>query len=184
MITRDLALSKIQESVHNENTIKHMLAAEAIMRALARRLGQDEDLWGLAGLFHDVDVELTNGDMSTHSRVGAQMAQELGLHPEVAQAILVHNEAHGQPRLTLLDKALYCADPLTGLITASALVRPDRSLAGLSPDSVAKRFKEKRFAMGASREQIATCSELGLELDEFLAQGLEAMQGIAVELGL
>src|SRR3990172_6386524 len=123
-ITRSQALAKIQESVHNENTIKHMLATEAIMRALARRLGQDEEAWGLAGLFHDVDVELTNGDMATHSRVGAQMAQELGADPEVAQAILVHNEAHGQPRLTLLDKALYCADPLTGLITASALVRP------------------------------------------------------------
>lgn len=183
-MTRHLALSKIKESVQNENTVKHMLATEAILRALARRLGQDEESWGLAGLFHDVDLELTNGDMNVHSRVAAQMAQELGAPPEVAQAILVHNEAHGQPRLTLLDKALYCADPLTGLITAAALVRPDKKLAGVTADSVAKRFREKRFAMGANREQIALCSELGLELNEFLALGLEAMQGVAEELGL
>ena len=102
----------------------------------------------------------------------------------MAHAILTHNEAHGIPRETKLDKALFCADPLSGLITAAALVRPDRKLAGLEVKSVRKKFKEKGFAAGASREQIAQCRELGLELDEFIELGLEAMKGIKEELGL
>lgn len=183
-MTRHLALAKIKESVQNENTVKHMLATEAIMRALARRFSESEEEWALAGLLHDIDVELTNGDLAIHAKPGADMARGLGAPESVALAILRHNEAHGSPRQTLLDKVLYCADPLTGLITAAALVRPDKKLAGATADSVAKRFREKRFAMGASREQIALCAELGLELNEFLALGLTAMQGIAAELGL
>ena len=99
-------------------------------------------------------------------------------------AILCHNEAHGIPLETKLDKALFCADPLTGLITAAALVRPDKKLAGVEVKSVKKRFEEKSFAAGANREQIAGCSELGLELDEFIELGLKAMQGVAAGLGL
>jgi len=102
----------------------------------------------------------------------------------MAHAILCHNQAHGIPTETNLDKALYCADPLTGLITAAALVRPDKKLAGVEVKSVKKKFKEKSFAAGANREQIARCAELGIELDEFLALGLEAMKGIAPSLGL
>jgi predicted hydrolase (HD superfamily) len=102
----------------------------------------------------------------------------------MAHAILCHNEAHGVPRETKLDKALFCADPLTGLIIAAALVRPDKKLAGLEAKSVLKRFKEKSFAAGADRKQISQCSELGLELDEFVELGLEAMKVIASDLGL
>jgi predicted hydrolase (HD superfamily) len=102
----------------------------------------------------------------------------------MAHAILCHNEAHGISPETKLDKALLCADPLTGLITAAALVRPDRKLAGIEAKSVGKRFKEKSFAAGADREQIASCREIGLELDEFIELGLEAMRGIAAQLGL
>jgi predicted hydrolase (HD superfamily) len=102
----------------------------------------------------------------------------------MAHAILCHNEAHGISLETKLDKALFCADPLTGLITAAVLVRPDKKLAGLEAKSIRKRFKEKSFAAGANREQIARCSEIGLELDEFIELGLEAMQGIAADLGL
>jgi len=181
---RDDALDSIRANVENESLIDHMLATEAIMRALARRLGRDEEVWGLTGLLHDIDVELTEGDMHSHSRLGADLVQELGASDEMAQAILCHNETHGIPCETLLDKALFCADPLTGLIAAAALVRPDKKLAGVKAKSVMKRFGEKRFAAGANREHIATCSELGLELDEFVALGLEAMQGIAGELGL
>jgi putative nucleotidyltransferase with HDIG domain len=181
---REEALSSIEANVENKNLIKHMLATEAIMRALARRLGEDEDEWGLTGLLHDIDVELTGGDMNTHSKLGADLAREMGASEAMAHAVLCHNEAHGVPRETKLDKALFCADPMTGLITAAALVRPDKKLAGVEVKSIKKRFKEKSFAAGANREQIATCSQLGFELDEFFALSLEAMKGISEELGL
>ncbi len=181
---REEALDSVRSNVENENLVKHMLATEAVMRALARRLGGDEEEWGLTGLLHDIDVELTSGDMSSHSKLGADLVREMGASEPVAQAILCHNEAHGISPETSLDKALYCADPLTGLVTAAALVRPDKKLAGVEAKSVRKRFKEKSFAAGASREQIASCSALGLELDEFIELGLKAMQGIAADLGL
>ena len=178
-MTRDDILASIEDNVQNQNLIKHMLATEAIMRALARRLGQNEEEWGLTGLLHDIDVELTEGDKHSHSKLGADLARELGANSDMSHAILCHNEAHGVPCQTLLEKALFCADPLTGLITAAALVRPDKKLAGVETRSIMKRF-----AAGANREGIAKCSGIGLELEEFVALGLEAMQGIADELGL
>ena len=184
MVTREEAVGAIEANVKNANLIKHMLATEAIMRALAVRLGGDEDEWGLTGLLYDIDVELTEGDPSTHSRVGAEMARELGASQQMADAILRHNEAHGVPLSTLLDRALFSSDPLTGLITAGALVLPDKKLALLKVKSVRKRFKERGFAAGANREQIAQCSDLGIELDEFIEIGVVAMQGVADSLGL
>ncbi len=183
-MTREEALDSVKANVDNVNLVKHMLVTEAIMRALARRSGEDEEEWGLTGLLHDIDAELTENDMSTHSKLGADLVRELGASEEMAHAILCHNEAHGIPRETNLDKALFCADPLTGLIVAATLVRPDKTMAGLEATSVRKRFKEKSFAAGANREQIALCSELGLELDEFIELGLEAMKGVAPGLGL
>jgi putative nucleotidyltransferase with HDIG domain len=183
-MNRQEALESIKENVDNENLIKHMLAAEAIMRALAGRLGGDEAEWGLAGLLHDIDVELTEGDMSSHGKLGADLARDLGASEAIADAILCHNERHGIAPETPMEKALFCADPLTGLITAAALVRPDKKIANLETSSVRKRFKEKSFAAGASREQIARCADIGLELDEFIAIGLEAMKKVAPQLGL
>jgi len=183
-MTREEGLDSIKANVENENLIKHMLATEAIMRALANHLGEDEEEWGLTGLLHDIDVELTEDDMSTHSKLGADLVRELGASNAIAHAILCHNDAHGIPRDTKLDKALYCADPLTGLLIAAALIRPDKQLAGLEAKSVRKRFKEKSFAAGANREPISRCSEIGLELDEFIELGLKAMQEIAADLGL
>ncbi len=183
-MNRSEALESVRENVENENLIKHMLATEAIMRTLARQMGEDEREWGLAGLLHDIDVELTDGDMSSHSKLGADLARDLGASEAIASAILCHNEAHGVLPETKMEKALFCTDPLTGLITAAVLVRPDKKLAGLEAKSVRKRFKEKGFAAGAKREQIARCSDIGLELDEFIAIGLEAMKGIAPQLGL
>jgi len=183
-MTREEALDSVKANVENQNLVKHMLATEAIMRALAKRLGEDEEVWGLTGLLHDIDVELTEGNMKTHSKLGADLARELGASEAMAHAILCHNETHGIPLETRLDKALFCADPLTGLIIAAALVRPDKKLAGLEAKSVLKRFKEKSFAAGANREQISRCSEIGLELGEFIELGLVAMQGIADDLGL
>ena len=183
-MTREEALDSIKANVENGNLIKHMLATEAIMRAIARHLKEDEEEWGLTGLIHDIDTELTGGDMKEHSKLGADLARELGASEAMAHAILCHNEAHGIPMETKLDKALFYADPLTGLIIAAALVRPDKNLAGLEAKSVKKRFKEKGFAAGANRQQIAMCSEIGFELDEFIELGLEAMKEIAEDIGL
>jgi len=183
-MNRQEALESIKENVASENLIKHMLAAEAIMRALAGRLGGDEVEWGLAGLLHDIDVELTEGDMNSHGKLGADLARDLGASEAIADAILCHNERHGIAPETPMEKALFCADPLTGLITAAVLVRPDKKIENLETSSVRKRFKEKSFAAGASREQIARCADIGLELDEFIVIGLEAMKKVAPQLGL
>lgn len=178
---REEILDSIHGNVQDKNMIKHMLATEAIMRALAKKLGEDEEEWGITGLIHDIDMELVEGDMSSHSKLGADIAQELGASETMAHAILCHNEAHGVPRETKLDKALFCTDPLSGLITAAALVCPDK-LSGLTTKSVMKRFREKSFAAGVNREQVAQCQEIGLELEEFISLGIDAMKGIASEL--
>lgn len=180
---REEIFDSIHGNVQDKNMIKHMLATEAIMRALAKKLGEDEEEWGITGLIHDIDMELVEGDMSSHSKLGADIAHELGASETMAHAILCHNEAHGVPRETKLDKALFCADPLSGLITAAALVRPDK-LSGLTTKSVMKRFREKSFAAGVNREQVAQCQEIGLELEEFINLGIEAMREIASDLGL
>lgn len=181
---RVTALTAVERNVTNPNLIAHMLATEAIMRALAARFGADADEWGITGLLHDIDVETTEGDMREHAKVGAEMARELGASEAQVQAILKHNETHGLPRETLLEKALYCADPLSGLITAAALVRPEKQLANVELKSVRKRFKERSFAAGANREQIALCSQIDLDLDNFLEIGLSAMKQVAPQLGL
>jgi uncharacterized protein len=184
MIQREKALKAIKDNVQNQNLIKHMLATEVIMQALAKKFGEDETEWGLTGLLHDIDVELCAGDMQIHSKMSADMVRDIGGSPVMVHAVLTHNDAHGIPCKSRLDKALFCSDPLTGLITASALVRPDKKLSGVEITSVRKRFKEKSFAAGANREQIAACSQIGIELDEFISIGLAAMQGISGDLGL
>jgi putative nucleotidyltransferase with HDIG domain len=181
---REDVLDSIQANVENQNLIKHMLATEAIMRALARHFEEDEEEWGLTGLLHDIDVELTDGDTGSHSKLGADLAREMGATEAMAHAILTHNDGHGIPCENMLDRALYCTDPLTGLIVAAALVRPDRKLDGLEASSVLRRFKEKGFAAGASREQIARCCDIGLELDEFFGLGIAAMRAVADDIGL
>ncbi len=181
---REEVLDSIKANVESQSLIKHMLATEAIMKALARRFNEDEEEWGLVGLMHDIDVELTEGEPETHGKLGADLARELGASESMSHAILCHNETRGIPCHSLLDKALFCTDPLTGLITAAALVCPNKKLAGLTTDSLMKRFKEKRFAAGVNREHIALCQGIGLELDDFLTLGLDAMKGIASELRL
>ncbi len=143
-MNREVALKAVKENVKTENLIKHMLATEAIMRALAQRFKENEDEWGIAGLLHDIDIDLTNADMKIHGKPGAQMARELGASDAICHAILAHNQMLGEPCVSLLDKALFCTDPLTGLITAAALVRPDKKLVGVETKSIKKRFKEER----------------------------------------
>ena len=183
-MNREEMLELIRKHVKNENLIRHMIATEAIMKELARKFGEDEEQWAVAGLMHDIDVEITEGDMNRHAITGSDMILDLGFSNDIAHAVRAHNEATGCPRESLMDKALFCADPLTGLITAAALVRPEKKLGAVEATSVRKRFKEKSFAAGASREGIAACSDLDMTLDEFIELGLKAMQDAAEELGL
>lgn len=183
-MTRDEAIALLEQHIENPNLRKHILAVEAVMRRLARHFGEDEDRWGLAGILHDIDYEQTATDPDRHSLVGAQMLEGLGVEPEIVYAVKVHNDRHGLPRLSRLDKALHAADPLTGLIVAGALIRPEKKLAAVDTQFILNRFGEKSFARGANRETIRCCAELGLSLEEFIGLGLEAMQGIAGELGL
>jgi len=179
---REEALKLVREYVGNRNVVKHMLAAEAAMRAVAGRLGEDEEVWGLAGLLHDLDYEQTKDTPERHGPVTVEMLAEAELPPGVADAILAHN--HHREAQTPLDKALLAVDPATGLIVAAALMHPEKSLGACDAEFVVRRFGEKRFAAGASREQIAGCADLGLELAEFLGLCLDGMKSISDELGL
>jgi predicted hydrolase (HD superfamily) len=182
---RAAALLLVEQHVENENLVRHMLATEAIMRALAVRLDEDESRWGLAGLLHDLDVERTADLMDVHGLQTVALLRDAGLDDEdVLLAIAAHNPANGSVIASRLDRALFAADPLTGLITAAALIRPEKQLGLVELKSLRKRFKEPSFAKGARREDILTCEELGLTLDEFLALGLDAMKSISTDLGL
>jgi putative nucleotidyltransferase with HDIG domain len=184
MTDRASLLAEIESRVANENLRRHMVATEAIMRSLAVRLGEDPDVWGLAGLGHDLDTEETEGDFTRHGAVAAETLRGLGLPEEAVHAVAAHNPDTGVAATDRIDVALVAADQLSGLITAATLVRPDKDLAGVKVKSVRKRFREGAFARGVDRESIARCEELGLDLDEFFAIGLEAMQGVAPDLGL
>jgi hypothetical protein len=182
--TRDQVLALLEQRVANEHLRRHMLATEAIMRAVAVRLGQDEELWGLAGLAHDLDAEETGDDFSRHGLGAAEALRDLGVPEDAAHAVAAHNPDTGTVARAPLDIALIAADQLSGLITAAALVRPGKDLAGVQLKSVRKRYREGAFARGVDRASIARCEELGLGLDDFMALGLQAMQGIAPRLGL
>lgn len=184
ILTRDEAFDLIKDRIGTKNLIKHVLAVEAVMRRLARHFGEDEDKWGLAGLLHDIDYEETKGDPEAHSMVGADMVEGLGVDPDIVQAVRAHNEIHKLPRETRMAKALYCSDPLTGLIVAAALISPEKNLESIDTKFVLNRFGEKSFARGANRETIMACSDLGLTLEEFIEFGLEAMKEIRDDLGL
>jgi putative nucleotidyltransferase with HDIG domain len=181
-LDRQEALDFVRSKVKNDRLIKHMLAVEAVMRALAGRLGEDAGRWGLAGLVHDLDYDETVKAPERHGRVGAEYLREMGVAEDITRAVESH--AGHIPRESPMDRALYAVDPLTGLIVAAALMHPSKSLGEVTTEFVLKRFKEKRFAAGADRDQIKLCADLGLELEEFVDIGLRAMQGISSELGL
>ncbi len=183
-MTRDELLLEVEKRVPTKNLFKHILAVEAVMRRIAEELGQDVDRWGAAGLLHDIDYEETKSDPERHSLLSGQIAREFGYDEEIARAVEAHNHVHGIPRETLMDKVLYAADPLTGLIVAGALVSPSKKLSGIDADFIVHRMGEKSFARGANRETIRACSDFGMDLHRFIELGLEAMQGISGELGL
>jgi putative nucleotidyltransferase with HDIG domain len=184
-MTRDEAVALLRQHIQDERMLNHSYAAEAVLRALARRLGQDDEKWGLAGLLHDLDLELVRGDQDVHSLEAARILAEKGVDPEVVKAVTMHNEmAAGTKRSTVFEHALAAGETITGLITATALVYPDKKLASVKVKSVTKRMKEKAFAASVNRETILECEKIGIPLDEFAGIALTAMQEIHEQLGM
>ncbi len=179
---RSEAKALMEQAIPNANLRKHMLACEACMRELAGHFGENVESWGLAGLLHDLDYDRTVNDFSQHGKLTVEMLRDKGLSEDILHAILAH-PGHVEA-VSKMDVALCAVDPTTGLLVAAALMHPSKRLAGVDIPFVMKRYKEKRFAAGANREQIATCSRLGLGLEDFTGICLKAMQGIAGELGL
>jgi len=183
-MTRDEALTLLKSYVKSETLLKHMLAVEAAMRAYARRFGEDEEKWAVTGLLHDIDYEL-HPTMAEHPEVGAGWLAERGLPEDIVYAVKAHGDHLGLPRTDLLSKALYAVDELTGFIVAVALVRPSKKLGDVEVKSVTKKMKDKSFAAAVNREELVkSAAELGVEFNEHVGVVLDAMKGIAGELGL
>ncbi len=182
---RDEALNLVKTNIENGNMIKHCLASEAVLAAIAERLGEDKEKWALAGLLHDLDVEITNADLNTHVLKTVEMLKVQGVDPEIIETIRLHNEdAHGDKRTEVFHHALAAGETITGLIIATTLVYPDKKLASVKPKSIVKRMKEKAFARSIDRDIIRECELIGIPLREFAELSLEAMQGISDDLGL
>lgn len=181
-LDREEALALLREYTKNENLVKHGLAVEAAMRAYARRFGEDEEKWGITGLLHDFDYEMFPDE---HPLRGAAILEERGYPEDVIYAIKAHADHTGLERKSLLDRALFAVDELTGMIVAVALVRPSKRLAEVTVRSVLKKMKDKSFARGVNREDLRRgAEELGIPLEEHIGVVLEAMQAIAPQLGL
>ena len=184
-IMRNEALTLLRQYVKKENMINHCLASEAVMRALAVKLGEDPEIWGLAGLLHDIDVEITDADPLTHGRVAVDLLASRGVSPLVIDAISMHNEASaGKRRETVFQHALAAGETITGLIIATTLVHPDKKIASVKTKSVVKRMKEKAFAASVNRDTIMECEKTGVTIDEFAEIAVTAMKDIAGEIGL
>ena len=184
-ISRDDAIRLLESKINNQGLIKHCLATEAIMRELAEKMGKDADIWGIAGLLHDLDYDETKDTPERHTLVTEEILTEKGIIPEIIDAIKSHNaEMLGIERTSDFHNAITCAENITGLIVATALVQPDKKIAQIKPKSVTKRMKEKHFARSVSREGIMLCERIGMTLEDFVEISLKAMNGISKELGL
>ena len=176
------ARALVKDKTDKDITVRHLISVEGVMRALARRLGEDEHRWALAGLFHDLDQDRTGEDSARHAYLAAEWLREAGVEEPVVNAVLAH--AHDQYRTDLMAKAVVHADAVAGLLVAAALVRPERS-AGMKVSSVKKKLKEKAFAPGVNREEVYAAEEvLGLPLEEFIAEAITGVQQVAPEIGL
>jgi len=184
MISRKNAINILDEHIQNPNMKKHCLASEAVMRALAAKLGRNVEEWGIAGLLHDIDVEITAADPIKHGPHAAKMLDGM-LTPAAIDAIVMHNEmATGKERTTEFQHALAAGETITGLIMATALVYPDKRLVSVKAKSITKRMREKAFAASVKRENILECEQIGLSIQDFAEISLVAMQGISDDLGL
>jgi len=184
-MNREECLKLLAQYVQNPNMIKHCLASEIVLVKLAERLGQDNDKWAAAGLLHDLDVEITHADLKVHGQKTAQILRELNFNEDIIDAIVRHNEEATQLRRnTPFHFALAAGETITGLITATTLVYPDKKIAGVKAKSIVKRMKEKAFAASVNRYIIMECEKLGLGIDEFAEISLKAMQSISADLSL
>jgi putative nucleotidyltransferase with HDIG domain len=179
---REDALELVKKHLKNKNLIKHCLAVEACMKAVAGKLGQDTEQWALAGLVHDLDYELTEKSPALHTTETAKILKDLGIEPLVIHAVEAH--AGKAPCQNAMDWSIYSIDPLTGLIIAATLMHPDKKLNSIDLEFVKRRYKEKSFAKGARREEIEESKNIPMDLDEFITICIQAMQGIDQELGL
>ena len=187
-MTRDEAYKLVNDWTANKNLVKHMLAVEAQMRALAKHFGEDEDLWGIAGLVHDADYEKVAEDLQKHSLVTIKELEKRGADQQIIGAVTAHvykwNKDAPEPKNNM-EWSLYTCDELSGFIIACALVRPDKKLSSLTVESVIKKWPQKSFAAGVHRDQIEMCEEkLGIKLNDFVEICLKALQDISDELGL
>jgi putative nucleotidyltransferase with HDIG domain len=184
MTDREAAWGLLTEFTQSESLRKHALAVEACMRAYARKLSDDENLWGVVGLLHDFDYERWPS-LDDHPYKGNEILKERGWPEEIRRAIMSHAEYSGVPRVTPMEKALFACDELAGFITACALVKPGKSLAEVEAKSVRKKMKDKAFARSVNRNDITTgAADLGVDLEEHIAFCIEAMKEIAEKLGL
>jgi predicted hydrolase (HD superfamily) len=184
MISREEAVQLLKENVSSENMLKHSFASEAVMRGVAKRLGKNEEEYGIAGLLHDIDVEITNADPFTHGPYAEKLLKGK-ITDEMLDAIVMHNEvATGKERSTTFQHALAAGETITGLITATTLVYPDKKISSVKPKSVTKRMKQKAFAASVKRENILECEKTGIPLHEFVEISIEAMTEISEVLGL
>lgn len=184
MISREEAVKLLKENVKSENMLKHSFASEVVLRALAVRLGKNENEYGIAGLLHDIDVEITNADPLTHGPYAEKLLKGK-ITDEMLDAIVMHNEiATGIERSTVFQHALAAGETITGLITATTLVYPDKKIASVKPNSVTKRMKQKAFAASVKRENILECEKIGIPLEEFTELSIRSMSEISDILGL
>lgn len=183
-MNRPEALSILHEFVTKESLINHMFAVESAVRFYAKNFNEDQELWGICGLLHDFDYEI-HPDLDSHPIGGAILLRERKVPEEIIQAILSHGDHSGVPRDNLLRKTLFACDEITGLITACALVRPSKSLFDLEVSSIKKKWKDKAFAAGANRDEIALgAQEIDIELWEHVNNVIVAMRSIAIEISL
>ena len=183
-MNRDVAWSILIEFTKGDSLRKHARAVEASMRAYAAHLGEDPDSWGLAGMLHDFDYEM-HPRAPHHPMKGGEILTARGVPADIVYAILAHADYSGMPRISLLDRALYACDELTGFVHACALVRPGKVVTGLEPASVRKKLKDKAFARTVNRDDVYRgATELGVELDAHIAFVIDALAGVAPELGL
>jgi putative nucleotidyltransferase with HDIG domain len=184
MKSREYYLELLHQHIKNPKMIAHCLASEAVLRALAKRFGEDEEVWGIAGLMHDIDVEFTNGDSKRHALEGADLLMAEGLPNDAVDAIRMHNEmATGLERSTRFQHALAAGETITGLVFATALVYPDKKIGSVKTKSIVKRMKEKAFAASVNRDTIMECENIGIPIGEFAELSIEALKPIEKELG-
>jgi putative nucleotidyltransferase with HDIG domain len=183
-MNREQGLAILEEFVKNINLQRHMFSVEAAMRDYATEHGEDPEVWGLAGLLHDFDWEI-HADLDTHPQAGAPMLRERGVPEEIVHSILSHADHTGVPRISLMERALYACDEITGLITAVALVRPSRSIHDVSVRSVKKKWKDRGFAAAVNRDEIEhAAAEFGVELWDHVEHVIQSIRRIAAQLGL